>query len=82
MARIPLDALNAAPASAFAAELGGVFEHAPWVAAAAAARRPFASLAALFAALREVVGEASRERRVELLRGIPNSPARPPGPAT
>lgn len=71
MARIALDSLNGAPVSEFSALLGGVFEHAPWVAAAAASRRPFASLAELFAGLRDVVVQASRERRTELLRGHP-----------
>ncbi len=66
-----LEALNDAPSSAFVAALGGIFEHAPWVAAAAAGRRPFATLADLFAAMRRIVRESNEEHRVSLLRGHP-----------
>jgi len=66
-----LAALNAAPAADFVASLGAVFEHAPWVAEAAAARRPFATVEALFAAMREAVDSASDARRLALLTGHP-----------
>lgn len=66
-----LAALNDAPSSAFVAALGGIFEHAPWVAAAAAGRRPFATLADLFEAMRRVVRESNDEHRASLLRGHP-----------
>lgn len=66
-----LDALNEAPSSEFTAALGGIFEQAPWVAAAVASRRPFASLADLFAAMRQAVIEAEEPRRLDLLRGHP-----------
>ena len=66
-----LEALNDAPSSAFVAALGGIFEHAPWVAAATAGRRPFATLADLFGAMRQVVRESNDEHRVSLLRGHP-----------
>lgn len=71
MARRSLQALNEAPSSEFVASLGGVFEHAPWIAAAAAGRRPFGSLGELFAGMRQVILEADEERRLELLRGHP-----------
>lgn len=71
MERHTLDELNGVPVSSFAAALGGVFEHAPWIAAAAAGRRPFGSVAALFGTMREIVHEAGRERGLELLRGHP-----------
>lgn len=64
-----LAALNDAPVPDFVAALGAVFEHAPWVAAAAAARRPFPTVEALFRALRDVVREASDARRFALLAG-------------
>ena len=66
-----LAALNAAPAADVRAMLEGVYEHSPWVAERAAARRPFASLAALKRALVEVVQEARDDERLALLRAHP-----------
>jgi 2-oxo-4-hydroxy-4-carboxy-5-ureidoimidazoline decarboxylase len=63
--------LNAASAADFAAALGDVFEHAPWVAASAAAARPFASVTALHDALMDVVRAAPRARLLDFLRGHP-----------
>jgi 2-oxo-4-hydroxy-4-carboxy-5-ureidoimidazoline decarboxylase len=71
MSRVGLDSLNGAPSSEFVGALGGVFEHAPWIAAAVASRRPFASLAELFGAMRQAVLESDEERRLDLLRGHP-----------
>ncbi len=45
--RLTLDALNAMDKAGFAAALDGIFEHAPWVAEAAFAVHPFATVAAL-----------------------------------
>ena len=42
--RIPLERLNAMPATEFAAALGDVFEHAAWVAEQAASGRPYPTL--------------------------------------
>ncbi len=66
-----LDALNAAPASEFAAALGAVFEDAPWVAEQAAAARPFATVAALYEAMCAAVRAAPPERVTSFLRGHP-----------
>ena len=68
---IKLDELNRMDANAFAAALGQVFEHAPWVAARAAAARPFASRAALHDAMILVVREASRAEQTALICGHP-----------
>jgi 2-oxo-4-hydroxy-4-carboxy-5-ureidoimidazoline decarboxylase len=68
---VSLTALNEAPADAFAEGLGGVFEHAPWVASRAAARRPFATVGDLFDALRAVIAGATADERLGLLRGHP-----------
>ena len=46
-----LDELNRMGEARFVATLGGVFEHSPWVAQRAFAARPFASVAALHAAM-------------------------------
>jgi len=66
-----LERLNAATADEFAALLDGVYEHSPWIAARAAAARPFMSLAALKAALARVVREATREEQLGLIRAHP-----------
>jgi 2-oxo-4-hydroxy-4-carboxy-5-ureidoimidazoline decarboxylase len=58
-------------AGEFAAALGGVFEHSPWIAERAAAARPFADVAALHRAMVEVVRAASREDQLALLRAHP-----------
>jgi 2-oxo-4-hydroxy-4-carboxy-5-ureidoimidazoline decarboxylase len=63
--------LNEADDSSFVAALGAVFEHAPWVAEAAAAGRPYPSVEALFAGLRAAVEAADAERRHALLAGHP-----------
>jgi 2-oxo-4-hydroxy-4-carboxy-5-ureidoimidazoline decarboxylase len=66
-----LDQLNAVPAEAFVTALDGVFEHAPWVAAAAAASRPFATVSALHTALMDVVNAAPEAEKLTFLRGHP-----------
>ena len=66
-----LTALNAAPLADFVAQLGAVFEHAPWVAEGAAAGRPFQTVAALYAAMRASVETASDDLRLALLTGHP-----------
>ncbi len=66
--------LNAAPADQAAALLDGIYEHSPWIAAAAMAARPsrpFPSLAALKHALAQVVRGAGPERQLALIRAHP-----------
>jgi 2-oxo-4-hydroxy-4-carboxy-5-ureidoimidazoline decarboxylase len=63
--------LNEAPAAAFVAVLDAVFPHAPWIADATAAQRPFATVEALFTALRGAVEGASDARRRALLAPPP-----------
>ncbi len=66
-----LAALNAASHADFVAALGDVFEHAPWVAAAVADERPFATVAALHGALILAVRTAPRETQIKFVRGHP-----------
>jgi 2-oxo-4-hydroxy-4-carboxy-5-ureidoimidazoline decarboxylase len=66
-----LSSINAMDGPAFVACLGGVFEHSPWVAERASARRPFASVDALHAAMMAVVRAAPRETQLALLRAHP-----------
>jgi 2-oxo-4-hydroxy-4-carboxy-5-ureidoimidazoline decarboxylase len=66
-----LATLNAMDRDAFVAVLGPAFENAPWVAAAAWSSRPFASPAALHAAMLGVVRQASEEQGLAFLCGHP-----------
>ena len=68
---LTLEQLNAAGPDDFARLLEGTYEHSPWIAREAWARRPFASLAALKQALVEAVHGAGRERQVDLVRAHP-----------
>ena len=68
---LTLDALNAASPEDFVAALDGVFEHAPWVAAQAAASRPFATVAALHEALMMVARAAPADTALAFLCGHP-----------
>jgi OHCU decarboxylase len=63
--------LNALPQPAFVALLAGVFEHSPWVAARAAAARPFADLAQLLDAMRGAVAAATPAEQLALIRAHP-----------
>ena len=64
--------LNACPADEFVAEIGFAFEDSPWIARAAAARRPFADRDALHAAMVAVVESASELEQVELISAHPD----------
>ena len=66
-----LAALNAMNRDAFVAVLGPAFENAPWVAEGAWSARPFASVAALHAAMLDVVSQAPDERQLAFLCGHP-----------
>ncbi|TCT06144.1 2-oxo-4-hydroxy-4-carboxy-5-ureidoimidazoline decarboxylase [Aquabacter spiritensis] len=70
-APLSLADLNACPASVFAAQLADVFEHAPWVAAQAAAQRPFATADALHTAMLAIVGALPEDARVAVFCGHP-----------
>lgn len=67
----PLARLNAASAGDARAMLEGIYEHSSWIAEAAIAHRPFASVAALKRALARVVREADHDRRLALIRAHP-----------
>jgi 2-oxo-4-hydroxy-4-carboxy-5-ureidoimidazoline decarboxylase len=66
-----LAALNAADRDAFVAALGGISEHAPWVAERAFALRPFATVADLHRALMAAVTGAGEEEQLAFIRGHP-----------
>jgi 2-oxo-4-hydroxy-4-carboxy-5-ureidoimidazoline decarboxylase len=71
MAELALPDVNAMDEDAFVAALGGLFEHSPWVARDAHARRPFQTVAELHGALEAAMRSASRERQVALVRAHP-----------
>src|SRR4051794_1189493 len=68
---LALDDLNAMDEDAFVAALGGVFEHSPWVARDASARRPFATVSELAGALEAAMRAAPRARQLDLIRAHP-----------
>jgi 2-oxo-4-hydroxy-4-carboxy-5-ureidoimidazoline decarboxylase len=67
-----LEELNRADPAAFVAALGAIYEHSPWVAEAAAASRPFATGAALHAAMAAAVARSPHDRRLALVAGHPD----------
>ena len=67
-----LAALNSCDRGAFVAALGDLFEHAPWVADEAYAKRPFRDLDGLHRALCETMLGASAERQLALIRAHPD----------
>lgn len=70
-ARIRLADVNALDAAAFLKLFGGVFEHSAWVAERAWAKKPFADLDALHAAMAAAVRDASPEEQLALVRVHP-----------
>lgn len=63
--------VNRADRATFVGLLGHVFEHAPWVAEAAFAARPFASVAALHDAMAAVVEHAPATEQIAFLNAHP-----------
>ena len=66
-----LDELNRATPAEFARAFGPVYEHSPWVAERAFARRPFGSCVDLHLALCGAVQSATGEEQIALIRAHP-----------
>jgi len=64
--------INAMDAKAFTQALGGVFEHSPWIAKRAFAKRPFASPEDLHASMVDVVKSASAQEQLDLILAHPD----------
>src|SRR5687768_443025 len=67
-----LPGLNGVTGDEFVARLGEVFEHAPWIAAGAEGRRPFASVTALHAAMLNELHARPQAEVLTFLRGHPS----------
>jgi 2-oxo-4-hydroxy-4-carboxy-5-ureidoimidazoline decarboxylase len=72
MKSLSLETLNAASEADFTSGLADIYEHSPWVAKAAAARRPFATLAALHEAMMAAVNAAPSDVRLALVKAHPD----------
>jgi 2-oxo-4-hydroxy-4-carboxy-5-ureidoimidazoline decarboxylase len=66
-----LDDLNSCTPEAFAAALGEIFEHSPWVAQGAVAGRPFPTVATLHDAMMAVVRAAPADRQLAFVLAHP-----------
>jgi 2-oxo-4-hydroxy-4-carboxy-5-ureidoimidazoline decarboxylase len=69
--QLTLDHLNTCDRATFVAAVGDIFEHAPWVADAAASHRPFATVAALHEAMLAAVQTAPADRQLQFIRMHP-----------
>lgn len=69
---LDLQAISAMDRETFAAALGPVFEHSPWIAERAWEARPFATPGALHAAMVAAIRAASPEERLALIRAHPD----------
>jgi 2-oxo-4-hydroxy-4-carboxy-5-ureidoimidazoline decarboxylase len=69
--KLNLATLNRLPADSFVAALGSTFEHAPWVAEAASAGRPYPTVAALHDAMMRAVRSAPAGTQLALIAGHP-----------
>ena len=68
---LTLEQLNQATPDAALAMLDGLYEHSPWIAQAALAQRPFASLAQLKHAMVRVLAQAPIDAQLALIRAHP-----------
>jgi 2-oxo-4-hydroxy-4-carboxy-5-ureidoimidazoline decarboxylase len=69
---IQLSMLNQLDREGFVGTVGHVFEHSPWIAAAAWEQRPFATRELLHAAMVGVVTAAPEAEQIELIRAHPD----------
>lgn len=64
--------MNGLSREEFTRVIGPVFEHSPWIADAAAPQRPFSTRTALHSAMCAIVGSASEEKQLALIRAHPD----------
>ncbi|MDR0226734.1 MAG: 2-oxo-4-hydroxy-4-carboxy-5-ureidoimidazoline decarboxylase [Burkholderiaceae bacterium] len=68
---LTLEQLNAADLATATGLLDGLYEHSPWIAEAALARRPFRSLAQAKYAMAQVLEKAPLQAQLDLIRAHP-----------
>ncbi|RXZ45474.1 2-oxo-4-hydroxy-4-carboxy-5-ureidoimidazoline decarboxylase [Crenobacter cavernae] len=68
---ISLKALNELPKDEFVFELGGIFEHSPWVPETVAGDRPFLTIRELHEAMISAIEKAGIEAQLKLIRAHP-----------
>lgn len=68
---VAIDQVSGLERAEFVQALEGIFEHSPWVAERAWAKRPFADAGALREAMVEAMMQASREEQLALIRAHP-----------
>ncbi|MBW8743595.1 MAG: 2-oxo-4-hydroxy-4-carboxy-5-ureidoimidazoline decarboxylase [Sphingomonas sp.] len=64
-------AINALAPAAFVERFGFLFEHSPWIVAAAEKHRPFADIEAMESAMAAVIEQAGEDAQIALLRAHP-----------
>jgi len=64
-------AINALAPAVFVERFGFLFEHSPWIVAAAEKYRPFADVQAMEAAMAAVIEQAGEDAQIALLRAHP-----------
>ena len=69
---VSMKAINELDRAAFVERFGPLFEHSPWIAAAAWRDRPFADREELYEALVAAMDAAPRERKLALIRAHPD----------
>ena len=72
MRETSLEQLNSATRAEFVAALADIFEHSPWVPEAAAAERPFATLAQLYEHLKAALLRAGEDRQLAVVTAHPD----------
>ncbi len=72
MKRYTIKELNEMPQAEFTGVVGPVFEHSPWIAERAWAKRPFANVEALHQILCETVKESGSFKQLDLIRAHPD----------
>ena len=72
MSRLPIKAVNAFDATAFAARFGDVAEDSPWIAEAACETRPFIDREAMVDAFSAAIRTAAHPQQLALLRAHPD----------
>ena len=68
---LTLEQLNQATPTDALAMLDGLYEHSPWIAAAALAQRPFKSLAHIKHAMVQALSQSSEQSKLDLIRAHP-----------